>query len=200
MIRGKITFIGDTAYFNAMLTAKPVIRSIPSGKTLPSLPRLSDYKDHNGFDITMDIEYGYDSLNAILSRNIRGMKLDVKGKEVIFEDIIIHGAQNEKLSIRVDFSGSKSGTLYLTGTPKFNAELQHISFPDLEFDIETQHTLLKSAKWLFDKKVTKMIRKAASLHLKPYLADLRTELTTSLNGELEKGKLMQCCLMTMTRV
>lgn len=184
---GKITYAGDTAYFNAILKAKPIIRSIPSGKTPPPLPRLSDYNDREGFDITMDLQYGYDSLNAILSRNIKGTKLDVKGKEVIFGDITIHGASNEKLSIKVDFSGSKSGTLYLTGTPHFDANLQHISFPDMEFDVKTKSALLKSAKWLFDKKVTKLIRESASMDLKPYLDDLRKELTKSLNGELDKG-------------
>ena len=69
----------------------------------------------------------------------------------------------------------------------FNSEKQHISFPDLEFDIKTRSVLLKSAKWLFDKKVTNLIRESSTMDLKPYLDDLRETLGSSLNVEITTG-------------
>lgn len=186
----KIYFTGDSAYFKVMLKARPEILSKPSGKQLKKLPNLTKYQDREGFDIKMDVFTDYDSLSAILTREVAGMELDVKGKTVIFDSIAIHGASNRKLSIRVDFSGSKTGTLYLIGTPVFDRADQHISFPDLEFDIKTKSALLKAAKWLFDKKITHAIREEASMDLKPYLEDLRKEIGHSVNGYLDEDVYM----------
>lgn len=184
---GKIRYKGDTAYFNAILKVKPVILSKPSGKTVKKLPNMGKYQNREGFDITMDIFTNYDSLSRILTENIRGMKVEIKGKEVIFDSVSIHGANNKQLHIRVNFSGTKSGILYLTGTPVFISHSQHISFPDLTFDIETKSAILKGAKWLFDKKITNVLRDYSSMDLAPYLDSMKTELTKSLNIELDKG-------------
>ncbi len=187
---GKISYLGDTAYFDAILHAKPVILSKPSGNPVKKLPNMSAYKEREGFDVTMDIFTNYDSLSAILTDNIGGMEMELKGKKVIFDTISIFGASNKQLHIKVAFSGTKRGTLYLTGTPVFDADSQHISFPDLTFDLETKSALLKGAKWLFDKKITNTLREYASLDLTPYLETLRTELNKSLNMELDKGVYM----------
>ena len=183
----EIRFEGDTAYFDAMLHATPTIYSKEVRMRYKSLPRLSDYKDQDGFDITMDIFGEYDSLSSILTQSLKGITVDLKGREVIFGDIAIFGAFDNKIHLKVDFGGKKKGTLYLTGTPIFDAEKQHISFPDLEFDIDTKSALLKSAKWLFDKKVTSAIRDAASMDLKPYLDSLTQSLNSSLNIELDEN-------------
>jgi hypothetical protein len=187
---GKIKYIGDTAYFNAVLNAQPVILSAKSGKPAKSLPNMYTYKNRDGFDITMDIFTNYDSLTAILTRNLSGMEVDIKGKKIIFGEVSIYGASNKQLHIKVDFSGKKSGTLYFTGTPVFETVGQHISFPDLTFDLETESALLKGAKWLFDKKITSVLREQASMDLKPYLDKLKTELNKNLNMELDKGVFM----------
>ncbi|MFT5858081.1 MAG: hypothetical protein ACI865_000165 [Flavobacteriaceae bacterium] len=184
---GKIRYEGDTAYFNVILTAQPDILSSPSGKPAKKLPNMRKYQNREGFDITMDIFTNYDSLSSILTENIGGLKVDLKGKEVIFDSISIHGASNKQLHIRVDFSGTKSGTLYLTGTPLFVADSQHISFPDLTFDIETKSALLKGAKWLFDKKITNVLRTYSSMDLAPYIDSMKTQLNKSLNMELAEG-------------
>ncbi|MDX2359917.1 MAG: DUF4403 family protein [Crocinitomicaceae bacterium] len=183
----EIRFKGDTAYFNALLQARPMIHMNEVKMRPKQLPRLSTYEDQDGFDITMDIYGEYDSLSAILTASLKGTTVDVGGREVIFGDINIHGASDQKIHLKVEFDGKKKGTLYLTGTPVFDALRQHISFPDLEFDIDTKSALLNSAKWLFDKKITNAIRDAASMDLKPYLDTLRATLNSSLNMELDEN-------------
>jgi len=187
---GDIRYKDDTAYFDTYLRAYPKIFLDTIDYVGKPLPNIGDFEVGEGFDIHMDISAQYDSLSSILTQNIKGTKVDMKGREVIFGDIEIHGAANHQITIKVDFNGKKKGTLYLTGTPKFDAEKQHISFPDLEFDIKTKSALLKSAKWLFDKKITDLIRNSASMDLKPYLDNLRKTLGESLNGEIDKGVYM----------
>ena len=185
-----IRYKGDTAYLDAYLQAFPEIRLDTLGFKPTPLPNLSDIKVENGFDVKMDITAQYDSLSNILTRDISGMETDVKGKKVIFGDVEIHGAADHRLHIKVDFSGKKKGTIYLTGTPSFDAEKQRISFPDLEFDVKTKSALIKSAKWLFDKKITNMLRDAANMELSEYLDEFKVTVDESLNGEVDKGVLM----------
>jgi hypothetical protein len=185
-----IRYKGDTAYLEAYLEAYPKVRLDTAGFRFSPLPQLSDIKATNGFDVIMDISAQYDSLSAILTRDVRGMETEIKGKKIIFGDVKVYGAAESKLHIQVDFSGKKSGTLFLTGTPNFNAEKQHISFPDLEFDLKTKSALLKSAKWLFDNKITSMIREAAAMDLTNYLESFKGTVDESLNGELDEGVIM----------
>lgn len=182
-----IVYKGDTAYFNAVLKAYPRILSQESGRKVKPLPNLTTYRDREGFDINMDVYTRYDSLSNILTRNVAGTELDVKGKTVIFDSIQIYGASNKQLHIKINFSGSKSGEVYLTGTPVFVADSQYISFPDLEFDVKSKSALLKSAKWFFDKKITNMLRQETEIDLSPYMETLREELNKNLAMELDEG-------------
>jgi len=182
-----IKFEGDSTYFNAILEAKPIIRTEIVSKIPKKLPDLSKYKRSEGFDITMDVVASYDSLSSLLTKKIMGTKIVVKGNEIIFGAISIHGAHNKSIHLKVDFEGKKKGTLYLTGTPYFNEIKQHISFPDLAFDLKTKNALLKSAKWLLNKKITEYIRASASIDLNPYLDTLKKSLNNSMNMEIDEG-------------
>jgi bifunctional N-acetylglucosamine-1-phosphate-uridyltransferase/glucosamine-1-phosphate-acetyltransferase GlmU-like protein len=62
-----------------------------------------------------------------------------------------------------------------------------ISFPDLTFDLETKNALLKSAKWLFNNKITDAMRENAVFDLKPHLTDMKKTIQTEMNKELTKG-------------
>ena len=186
-----IEYKGDTAYFNTVLEAYPKIRLDTIEKKGHRLPNLSKYEKKEGFDIVMDISATYDSLSSVITKSIGGTSMELKGKEVIFDSVEVHGAQNHQLSLKIVFSGKKKGTLYLIGTPTFDSKTQRIAFPDLEFDIKTKSALLKSAKWLFDKKVTDIIRESASLELKPYLDTMKTTLNNNLSTELSEGVFMK---------
>ena len=185
-----IRYVGDTAYLDAYLQAYPEVRLDTIGFRSTPLPNLTELEVEDGFDVKMDITANYDSLSTILTRDIQGMETHIKGKKVIFGAVSIHGAADQKLHIKVDFSGKKSGTLYLTGTPSFDAKKQRISFPDLEFDVKTRSALLKGAKWLFDKKITDMVRDAAAMELAEYLDQFRVTVDESLNGEVDSGVYM----------
>lgn len=186
-----IRYEGDTAYFSAILEARPSIYLNKQAFNETALPKLTEYTDHTGFDITTDIFASYDTLSTLISRNVNGMQVDLNGKNIVFGNVEIHGANGNSLHLKVEFSGDKKGTLYLTGTPQFDPEKQHLSFPDLTFDLKTKDALLKTAKWLFNGKITDALRAAASMDLRPHLQTLRSSLTESLNTELETGVFMK---------
>ena len=185
-----IKYKGDTAYFNAIIVAKPNVLTTPSERKVSPLPNLSDYNNKEGFDITMDIFSTYDSLSSILTKNIQGQEIVLKKNKIKFQNIEIHGASDRMLHLKVGFTGDKKGTLYLTGTPTFDSIHQKIKFDDLIFDVKTKSALLKSAKWMFDKKITSAIREASQVDLSPYLDSLKQEINKSINSEVSDGVFM----------
>lgn len=181
-------FKGDSVYFDLQLAAKPRVKSDRKTSTpAKKLPALCDYKKTNGFDLTVDMALDYDSLTVILQRNLGGLKTIIKGKEVIVDSVSIESAVNEQISLQLKFSGKKKGTLYLLGTPVFNDSLQQISFPDLTYDLKTKNALLRSAKWLFDSKITETLRKEATFNLTENLAQLIDMIIQQMNSEIQKG-------------
>ena len=92
-----------------------------------------------------------------------------------------------KLSLKIEFSGTKKGTLFLLGTPTFKKENQTISFPDLSFDVNTKSALLKSAKWLFNDKITDALRTSSIIDLKPHLTTLKQLVEKQMNAEVQTG-------------
>lgn len=193
-----IQFKNNTAFLDLNLTIQPTITTFPVEIPTVKLPKLSDHQIAKGFDINLDIIASYDSLSAILSENLAGKSVEIKKNEVIFGKMTVEGALNDQLIIKVAFSGKRQGELYLIGTPKFDSEKQEISFPDLEFDLRTKNVLLKSAKWLFNSKITDMLRLNAQFNLKPQLDEVKKIIQKEMNREIEKGVTMSGNLETIS--
>jgi hypothetical protein len=77
--------------------------------------------------------------------------------------------------------------LYLKGTPQFNSQTQEISFPDLTCDLETKNALLKSAKWIFNDKITQTIRAFSNYNLSVILKETQEKLENELNRKLDNN-------------
>ena len=182
-----ITFDEKKAKLQMSLLFQPVVTTSDPGKKIPPLPKLSEFKAGNGFEVNLDIRAGYDSLTSILTREISGKSIELKKNLIIFDSVGIQSSAGNKLNIRVKFSGKKKGTLYLVGTPTFDEQNQTISFPDLEFDVKTKNALIKSAEWLFSPKITEMMRAQAHFDLKPHLESMQKELNKQINGEITDG-------------
>jgi hypothetical protein len=184
---GDIRFNKKEAQVDLHLTLLPQIQANNSLVPNTKLPNLSDHKKSKGFNIDLDIVGTYDSLSSILTSELKGKSVMLKKNEVIFNAIEVQGAVNNKLSLKVNFGGKRSGTLYLVGTPNYDSLSQQISFPDLTFDIETKNALLKSAKWMFNSKITDVMRENARFDLKPHLSDIKKMVQSEMNRELTEG-------------
>ncbi len=182
-----IKFENKQAAIELSLTIQPAVTTYPPETKTNNLPLLSEHKKAKGFDINLDIIASYDSLSSILTSEIAGKKILIKKNEVIFKTVEIQGAINNQLNLKVGFEGKRKGTLYLVGTPIFDSIQQIISFPDLVFDLKTKNALLKSAKWLFNSKITDLMRTSATFDLKPHLIEMKKMVQKEMNREISKG-------------
>lgn len=178
---------GSKLFFDVAIEAFPEVNLAESkGKGL-AMPDMSNIRAKEGLDINLNLVAQYDSLSSIMNRSLAGKVIDIKKQKIILEQAKIYGAANNQLAIEINFTGSKSGRMFFLGTPHFNDSLQQISFPDLSFDLETKNALLKSAKWLFNHKITDMVRSYATFNMSDLLKEAAKKIEEQMNGELSKG-------------
>lgn len=173
------------------LAARPVIRLNKPDVITKPLPILGPFKTNTGFNIFLDAVLNYDSLSNILTNKLRDQQYEFdKGpvkKLFIVKKIQLIGQDNEKLVIRLDFEGSDKGTIYLTGKPVYDAEKRIMQFSQLDFDIRTKDFLVKSAGWLFNKKILNEIQRYSIYDLGSYIDSSMVTINQQLNREIMPG-------------
>lgn len=174
------------AELTAELTAEPVISTNKEETIYSELPKQVKYTPGQGYALNIHVKASYDSINKIMNKNLIGYKIPYNGKEIHVDSLHVLGNQEQKLIIEVYFSGSKKGEFYLVGTPTITDD-QFFVLTDLEYDINSKSVLLKTAKWLFDKRILEELNKSAKYDLNPLLNETKNTITKQLNSQLDEG-------------
>lgn len=173
------------------LTAKPVISFEKQADLMTLLPDLDNTDAKPGFNIYLDAVLNYDSLSNILNTQVKGREFDLsKGKSkriVVVEECSLYGMGNEKLIIKMKFSGTNYGVAYFTGKPFYDETKKMIEVRDIDFDVKTKNMLLKSADWLFNRRITNEITRYAKFDLSTYVDTAKIMINKQLNTEWMKG-------------
>ena len=170
------------------MTAKPVISFEKSADLMTLVPNIDNSFSKPGFNIFLDAVLNYDSLSTILNAQLKDKEFDLaKGKKIIVSDCRIYGTGNEKLIIKMSFSGSNSGVAYFTGKPFYDEKKKMIEVRDIEFDVKTKNLFLKSADWLFNKRITNEIARVSKFDLSTYVDTAKILINRQLNTEWIKG-------------
>jgi len=173
------------------LSAKPSIGFEKPADKKNALPNLGSFSKQQGFSIFLDAVLNYDSLSYIVNQQLKGKEFDFKKafikKKFIIDECKIYGGGFEKLIIKILFSGTNSGVVYLVGKPVYDADKKTIEITDIDFDIKSKNVLLGSADWIFDKKITKEISKNAKFELAAYIDSAKININSQLNQEWIKG-------------
>ena len=182
---------GDKLNINIGLAAKPVVKFEKPLNPLSPVPDISSFSRVPGFNVNVDAVLNYDSLSSILNKQIVGKeyvfsKAFVR-KKFVFKECKLMGSNSDKLLIRVNFTGTDNGIFYLTGKPVYNAATKTFSVSDVEFDVKTKDALLKTADWLFSKKITNEVEKMAQYDLTSMMSDAAKNINQQLNREFVKG-------------
>ena len=173
------------------MTAKPVISFEKSNDLMTLVPDIDNAIGKPGFNIFLDAVLNYDSLSHIINAQLKGKEFDLsKGKAkkvLVVDDCRIYGTGNEKLIIKMSFSGSNSGIAYFTGKPFYDGAKKMIEVRDIDFDVKTKNLLLKSADWLFNKRITNEIARVSKFDLSSYVDTAKILINRQLNTEWIRG-------------
>ena len=178
----------DSLNVSVSLSAKPLISFEKPQEHLTMVPNLSDFSKRTGFNIFLDALLNYDSLSHVISAQLKDKRFDLAAnKYIIVKDCSVYGEDNENLIIRVNFEGSEKGLFYLTGKPSYDPSTKIIELKDLDFDIKTKNMLVKSAEWLFNKRIITELKKYTKFDLNGYVNSAIMTVNQQLNKEWIKG-------------
>ncbi|MEO6916492.1 MAG: DUF4403 family protein [Chitinophagaceae bacterium] len=163
---GKINLLGDTIYFTAGFRCFPEISSDSiNHQSTRFLPPITETNEKEGFRIQANASYEYFFLDSMLSKFARQNPFDLDGKQVRISQVNIRGLDNNRIQLKLQFTGSFKGILYLTGTPKLDEKMQQISVPDLDYSLKSADLVLTMGKTLYNKKIITTLRSKAVLNL-----------------------------------
>jgi hypothetical protein len=183
-----VTFdaVNKRAEVTAELTAEPFITTNREQAVYSDLPKQAKYTKGQGYALNILVKASYDSINKIMNKDLMGYKIPFNGKEIVVDSLHILGNQEQKLIIQVYFSGSKRGEFFLVGTPLITDD-QFFVLTNLAYDLNSKSVLLKTAKWMFDKRILEELNKSAKYDLNPLLNETKNTITQQLNSKLDEG-------------
>ncbi|WP_066401650.1 DUF4403 family protein [Flavisolibacter tropicus] len=173
------------------ISATPVVTLIKPQPVQSVVPNLSPAANKDGFNINLEAALQYDSLSKVINGYMAGQRFEMSeglvNKHVIVKECKVYSDLQDKLALEVDFEGSYKGTVYFTGKPAYNPETKKIELEEFGYDLKTKSFLLKTAKWLFDKRIMSEIQKYTSIDMKSYYDTASKTMNEWLNREWTKG-------------
>ena len=133
--------------------------TVPKASGLPQLQILD--KVPGNFKIGLISLISYEEASRLASKNFSGKSYSfVKGQYTVQVTGIEMYGQNERLVIKVNLTGSMNGYIYLKGVPYYDPVTQMLSLKDLDYDLDTKNSIIRTANWLLQGKFSKMMENA----------------------------------------
>lgn len=184
----------DVISARLQISAQPeVILSEGSPPAAPiSLPPPSSVQPSDGFSLALPIEGDY---REMASQVKKSLKIEEGGKRypptdtqyLTVQDATVEADGNSILlclEVSVNgFWGSRT-TLYLVGTPSYDVRHNVVSFPDLDFTVESRNLLAEIADRLSQTTVRNELREQLKFDLGRVVEDARSRLHRVLNQKV----------------
>jgi hypothetical protein len=144
----------------------------------------------DGFSLTTNAIYDYRTIDTLLTRTLRGREFDVKGEKIRISGVEVSGLDDYKVRFKISFTGTKKGTLFLTGTPELELESQQLQVPDLEYDLNSSSLVLAVGKTFFNRQILEGLRQQAKINVRELYLKNKNKIDTQLNRTIMDGILM----------
>lgn len=164
---GDVSGEGKVLTIEAGLDGYPMIVTgpRPDDSGLP-LPPLAEGASTDGFHVLVDIDVDYATITSTFTKELQGKSFSKGGQTAIVHSVSASGS-GRRLSLDVRFDGDASGALRLSGTPHFDPASGQIFIPDLDYDLDTDNTLVNAVAWLKSDDLRAMFRDKARLPIEP---------------------------------
>lgn len=121
------------------------------------------------------------------------------GKYVVEVTSIEMYGQNELLVIRAGLKGSLNGTIYLMGIPYYDPATKNLSLKNLDYDLDSQSILLKTANWLLQGKFSKLMEQRLVFPIGGQITEAHSTIQNALSkNTLARGIVLNGTLSTIT--
>jgi hypothetical protein len=168
------------------LEAHPLIVNGPNEPVTlpPNLPPLGRDTASGGYHIVLDGVVDYGTASHELSAALGTKSFTESGRTVKLVRVTVLPESKGQLALSVVFAGDVNGTLRLVGTPLIDHARDVVTVPDLDFDLKSHNTLLRTYSWLKSDDLRAELRKRARIPVSPVLAKGRALLLEGLNRKI----------------
>jgi hypothetical protein len=185
---GPINFASDTLVFTAGISCFPEISSDSINYTISKhLPPLKGNIVGAGFNLHANAIYDYTTIDTLLTRTLRNREFDVKGEKIKIVEVKVRGLDNYKVEFRISFTGTKKGTLFLTGSPELDITNQTLTVPDLEYDLNSSSLALQLGKTFFSRQILENLRKQAKVNVAELYQKNKSRIDAQFNRTVTDG-------------
>ena len=123
----------------------------------------------------------YKDASAIITKNFEGQEFASGSRKIKVMNVALW-QKSGKIVIALDLSGSLTGTIYLTGLPKYNEAKKEIYFDDLDYAIDTKSSLIRTASWLASGTILKKMEESCRYSLQTNLEEGKKTMATYLSN------------------
>ena len=182
---GKLNYVKDTFNISAGVTCRPVLSSDSTVQTIPFvLPALQSAENRNGISLYLEAAYDYAFLSKLMNDTLHNKVFVIKGRTIVIKEVSMKSAGNHQVEIKIDFTGSNKGRVYLRGTPVLDTAKQSLTIPDISYTIESGDLVLNIAKSLFRNKIRKTLNGNSYLDIAALVKSNLPLLNATLNRKL----------------
>ena len=153
-------------YTSTHLGPKP---SVPINRVLPAVRK--DHHIRQVSDIQVLSLLPYSDINRVLAKAIGNQTINLMGGKLKIKKAAVYGAQHS-LVIRTDVGGTINGTLYFRGQPAYDTLSNTLLIKDIDFDIETEERLLRTADWLLHDRMKDTLQRVLHIPLRTQVLSL----------------------------
>jgi hypothetical protein len=181
---GTLNYVRDTVDVSLGISCRPELSSDARGNAPPPLPALHPGANRSGVALYLPANYEYSFISKLLNDSLHDRSFEYKGRTVVVREVAVRGIERHKIELRIDFSGSYTGRIFLRGTPVLDTARQTLSVPDISYSLESHDLLVKMAKALLRGKIRRNLQGNSVLDLAALLKTNRASLNAQLNRML----------------
>lgn len=123
----------------------------------------------------------YESASRIISANFKGKEFAAGSRKIVVQNVALW-QKDSKIIIALDMTGSINGTIYLSGSPNYNAVTKEIYFEQMDYVLNTKGMLTRTANWLLQGVILKKIQENCRYSIKENLEEGKKSLLPFLNN------------------
>lgn len=166
--RGQVRLgVGLRSYAELVVGPEPAVHS-----AMP-LPKLTTVAGQDrSFRVALQADIFYRDLLAIITPLLLDKEFTNEGRRIVVKGIDLQG-NGDRLVIRIDTAGSLEGVLYLTCRPAFDTQNNRLTVDEVDFDLQTQSLLLKTAEWFLHGTIRGMIQEKLNMELDKRIQQVR---------------------------
>lgn len=113
---------------------------------------------NNSFLLFVNTDIDYNKITELSKKEMLGQIYAFGKKKVKIDDLKVYGS-GTRVAVELLLSGDLNGKIYLLAKPYYDSENQSIGIKEVDFDINTRNSLIKSANWLLNGTLSNIIEK-----------------------------------------